>query len=144
MNSLGEDHDEEAEGVGAADLNVKERSMFPAENLRDWRGEEIRDESGDKVGEMEAVYVDTRNDEPAFATVKTGMVGRHKLVFVPLEGAVVGPGWVKVQRSKKVIKDAPWIDTDGELPASEEETVFSYYEMPYETGKNGERRLGRR
>ncbi len=118
--------------------------MFPAENIRDWRGKAIVDDGGDKIGEMEAVYVDTRTDDPAFATVRVGMVGRHRLVFVPLNGAVVGPGWLKVQYPKKLVRDAPWIDTDGELPASEEEKVFSHYELTYETGAGGERRLGRR
>jgi hypothetical protein len=118
--------------------------MFPAENIRDWRGENVVDEGGDKIGELEAVYVDTRTDDPAFATVKVGMVGRRRLVFVPLQGTVVGPGWLKVRYAKKTVQDAPWIDTDGELPASEEEKVFSHYEMTYETGQEGERRLGRR
>ena len=49
--------------------------MFPAENLRDWRGEKVIDPDGDKIGDLEAVYVDTTTDQPAFATVKVGFVG---------------------------------------------------------------------
>src|ERR1700710_70469 len=56
--------------------------MFPAENLRDWRDEKVIDPAGSKIGDLEAVYVDTTTDEPAFLTVKVGMIGRHRLVFV--------------------------------------------------------------
>ena len=44
------------------------------------------------------------------------MPTRHRLVFVPLDHATVGPGYVKVTYVKKQVKDAPSIDTDGELP----------------------------
>jgi hypothetical protein len=42
------------------------------------------------------------------------------------------------------VKDAPAIDTDGELRAGDEEAVFKHYGLAYEPGAGGERRLGRR
>jgi hypothetical protein len=118
--------------------------MFPAENLRDWRGEKVIDPDGDKIGDLEAVYVDTATDNPVFATVRVGMIGRHKLVFVPLDGATVLPRALRVRYDKKLVGAAPTIDLDGELTAVDEPTVFAHYNLPYETGANGERRLGRR
>jgi PRC-barrel domain len=118
--------------------------MFPAENLRDWRGENVIDLSGDKIGDLEAVYVDTVDDEPAFATVRVGMIGRHRLVFVPLAGATVTPKAVRVRYEKKTVTDAPSIDLDGELAATDEPAVFAHYNLPYQTGVSGARRLARR
>ncbi|GIM88340.1 PRC-barrel domain-containing protein [Paractinoplanes toevensis] len=118
--------------------------MFPAENLRDWRGEKVIDPDGAKIGDLEAVYVDTSTDEPAFATVRIGMIGRHRLVFVPLAGATVTPGAVRVRYDKKLVGDAPAIDVDGELTAADEPRVFAHYSVPYQTGTAGERRLARR
>ncbi|WP_250006649.1 PRC-barrel domain-containing protein [Actinoplanes sp. M2I2] len=118
--------------------------MFPAENLRDWRGEKVIDPDGDKIGDLEAVYVDTASDQPAFATIKVGMLGRHKLAFVPLDGATVLPSAVRVRYDKKVVGDAPTIDVDGELAAADEPGVFAHYNLPYQTGTAGERRLARR
>ena len=118
--------------------------MFPAENLRDWRGEKVIDQSGDKIGDLEAIYVDTATDQPAFATVKVGFVARHRLVFVPLVGATVSPSALRVRFDKKLVSDAPSIDTDGELAASDEPAVFAHYELPYAAGAAGERRLARR
>lgn len=118
--------------------------MIPAENLRDWRGEKVIDPDGSKIGELEAVYVDTATDEPAFATVRVGMIGRHRLVFVPIAGATVKPDAVRVRYDKKLVGDAPGIDVDGELSATDEPRVFAHYNLPYQPGTSGERRLARR
>lgn len=118
--------------------------MFEAENIRLWRGHRVVDRGGGKIGELEAVYVDTRTDEPAFATVRVGLPGRRRLVFVPLRGTVVGPGWVKVAYDKSLVKAAPSIDTDGELLAAQEDAVFAHYELSWDPAPTGERRLARR
>ena len=118
--------------------------MFEAENIRDWRGHDVIDTDGHKIGALEAIYVDTGTDLPSVGTVKVGMMGRHRLVFVPLDRATVGPGYVKVAYGKKQVKDAPSIDVDGVLPATDEEAVFKHYGLPYQPGAGGERRLGRR
>ena len=118
--------------------------MFPAGNIRDWRGHDVVDEAGDKIGQLEAVYVDTATDQPSFATVRVGMLGRHRLVFVPLQGSTVTPAAVKVAFPKRQVKDAPAIDLDGELEASAEPALFEHYGLAYQPGAGGERRLGRR
>jgi hypothetical protein len=118
--------------------------MFEATDIREWRGHDVVDAEGRKIGELEAVYVDTGTDQPAFATVTVGMPTRHRLTFVPLDQAAVGPGYVRVGFDRKLVKDAPWIDTDGELPAEDEEAIFRHYGLTYQAGAGGERRLARR
>jgi PRC-barrel domain protein len=118
--------------------------MFEAANIREWRGHDVVDAQDHKIGELEAVYVDTVTDLPSFGTVRVGMPTRHRLVFVPLDHATVGPGYVKVTYDKKRVKDAPSIDTDGELPAGDEKAIFEHYGLAYEPGTGGERRLARR
>ncbi|MGH8962836.1 MAG: PRC-barrel domain-containing protein [Jatrophihabitantaceae bacterium] len=118
--------------------------MFAAENIRDWREHDLVDASGDRVGSLESVYFDTATDEPTFASVKVGVLGRRRLVFVPLHGALVSPRHVKVTAPKKQIKDAPSIDVDGELTLADEPAVFAHYGLAYQPGTSGERRLARR
>lgn len=118
--------------------------MFEATNIRDWIGSPVVDASGDKVGTLESIYYDTATSQPAFGSVTTGIIGRSHLVFVPLVGATVAPKHLQVTFDKKTIKDAPSIDTDGELDAVTEPELFQHYGLPYQTGSNGERRLGRR
>lgn len=117
--------------------------MFEADDIREWRGHHVVDDSGAKIGELEALYVDTRTDEYIFATVKIGMLSRSRLVFVPTAGAKVGPGHLKVAFPKKLVRDAPSIDTDGELMAPDEPAIFRHYELPYDAGET-ERLLARR
>ncbi|MDN3354892.1 PRC-barrel domain-containing protein [Actinomadura sp. DC4] len=117
--------------------------MFKIEDIREWRGHDVIDVDGNKIGELEAIYVDTETDQPSFATVKVGLPTRYRLVFTPLTDATVGPGHVRVAYPKKQVKDSPSIETDGELIARDEEAVFAHYELPYQATTN-QRRLARR
>lgn len=118
--------------------------MFEADNIRDWRDHDVVDTDGSKIGQLEAIYVDTGTDMPAFASVKSGMVGRRRLTFVPLGGATVGPSFLRVAYSRKQIRNALRIDTDGELTATDEPGLFKHYGLAYQPGASGERRLARR
>ena len=117
--------------------------VFEADDIREWRGHNVVDDSGNKIGELEALYVDTRTDEYVFATIKIGLLSRQRLVFVPTAGATVGPNYLKVAFAKKLVRDAPSIETDGELLAQDEPAVFRHYELPYDAGDT-ERLLARR
>ncbi|MFA1547718.1 PRC-barrel domain-containing protein [Actinomadura chokoriensis] len=117
--------------------------MFEIEDIREWRGRPVIDEAGSKIGELEAIYVDTLTDQPAFATVKMGLPTRQRLVFAPLDGATVGPGHLRLAHPKKQVKSAPAIDTDGELLAGDEGAVFAHYDLAYRAAPD-ERLLARR
>ena len=118
--------------------------MFEAETITLWRDADVIDLDGEKIGSLESVYVDTATDEPSFAGVKIGIIGRHRIVFVPLQAATVGPKYVRVRYDKDLVKNAPGIPTEGELAATDEPGIFAHYSMPYAAGAAGERRLARR
>jgi hypothetical protein len=125
-------------------MRARRGSVFRAANIREWRGHDVVDAQGRKIGALEAVYVDTGTDLPSFGTVKVGMPTRQRLVFVPLDQATMGPGYLKVAYDKKQVKGAPSIGTDDELPVGEEEAIFKHYGLTYKPGAGGERRLARR
>ncbi|GAA1068947.1 PRC-barrel domain-containing protein [Kitasatospora nipponensis] len=116
---------------------------FEAGDIREWRGHDVVDPQRHRIGSLEAVYVDTATDQPSFATVTVGLPTRRRLVFAPLAGATVGPGYLMVGYPRALVRSAPSIGTDDVLPAEEEPAVFAHYELPYETGAGGERRLAR-
>ncbi|MFJ8160062.1 PRC-barrel domain-containing protein [Streptomyces sp. NPDC096136] len=118
--------------------------MFEASDIREWRGHDVLDSDGHKIGTMESVYVDTATDQPAFATVTVGLPTRHRLVFVPLAGAMVGPGYLKVAHSRKAVKASPSMGIDDVLAAEDEPALFAHYELTHQPGSGGERRLARR
>ena len=97
----------------------------------DWRGREIVDAEGDKVGTVEELFRDQDTQQPEWAAVRTGLFGT-KLSFVPIESAEPAGESVRVPFSKAQIKDAPKIDdSDGQLSQQEEAQLYEHYGMSY-------------
>ena len=114
-------------------------------NIAEWHGKMLIDREGERIGKLQDVYVDVENDEPQFATVKEGLIGRH-LTFVPLAGITVGPDDLQVAVTKEQVKSAPNIEQHGdELSQADESALYHHYELNY-TPPNTEsgRRLARR
>jgi uncharacterized protein (TIGR02271 family) len=103
----------------------------------DWRGRDIIDADGDKVGTLEELFRDEDTQEPEWAVVRTGMFGT-KLSFVPIQGAEPRGEDVQVLFSKAQIKDAPRIDdSDGQLSQDEEAQLYEHYGLSYSNAHNG-------
>ncbi|MGW9617854.1 PRC-barrel domain-containing protein [Streptomyces diastaticus] len=116
--------------------------MIEAENIRDWRGHNVVDSEGHKIGTLESVYVDTVSDRPFFVGVLVGLPTRRRITFAPLEKAVVSPSYVKLAWPKQLVKEAPAISPDGELLAEQEQGIFDHYGLEFGVGHS--RRLARR
>ena len=82
-------------------------------NASEWHGRTLIDGDGEKIGKLQDVYVDVETDEPQFATVKEGFIGRH-LTLVPLGGVQIGPDELRVQVTKEQVRTAPDIEMHGE------------------------------
>ncbi|TQN40864.1 uncharacterized protein (TIGR02271 family) [Blastococcus colisei] len=91
-------------------------------------GQDVYDESGDKIGSAAEVYLDDETGQPEWVTVRTGMFGT-KESFVPIRDADLTDDGVRVPVSKSKVKDAPKIDTDGHLSPQEEQELYRYYGM---------------
>jgi sporulation protein YlmC with PRC-barrel domain len=114
-------------------------------NVAEWHGKMLLDRNGEKIGKLQDVYVDVENDQPQFATVKEGLVGRH-LTFVPLGGIQIGPEDLQVAVTKQQVKSAPEIAMHGEeLSQTDESALYHHYELNYAPpGTQSGRRLARR
>jgi sporulation protein YlmC with PRC-barrel domain len=118
--------------------------MSEIENLRDWRGKEVLDPSGEKVGEVLDVYFDVETDEPRFLCVRAGWL-RHHAVLIPVGGVTVSPDHLTVAVTKAAAEKAPAMELGGELSAEFEEKLFGYYALDYRRAQTpGGRRLVRR
>jgi uncharacterized protein (TIGR02271 family) len=100
------------------------------ENVLSWRGQDMVDNDGDKIGTIEEIYLDAETDEPEWAVVKTGLFG-NKSSFVPIGDASDGDGGVRVPFAKATVKDAPRIDPDGRLSQEEERALYQHYGRDY-------------
>jgi hypothetical protein len=111
----------------------------------EWHGKMLVDSEGEKIGKLQDVYVDIENDQPQFATVKEGVIGRH-LTFVPLGGLQIGPDDLRVVVTKEQVRSAPDIELHGEeLSQADESALYHHFELnytPIDTASG--RRLARR
>ncbi|WP_405867956.1 PRC-barrel domain-containing protein [Streptomyces sp. NBC_01515] len=99
--------------------------MIQAADVRERRNHNVVDDGGQRIGVLEAVYVDTATDAPSMATVRTGLPTRRRLVFVPLDDAIDGPGYLKVRYARAEVRKAPSIGTHDVLPAGDIEDFAS-------------------
>jgi uncharacterized protein (TIGR02271 family) len=107
--------------------------MPDIDTVRGWQGATLVDRDGDKVGTIDAIYVDDQSGEPEWALVNTGLFGA-KSSFVPLAQASGSGDQVQVPYEKQRVKDAPRIDTDQHLSEAEEQQLWTHYGLDYSTG----------
>ena len=100
-------------------------------DLSGWRGHDVVDPSGDRIGEIADIYLDEQTDQPEWLAVRTGLFGR-RLSFVPIAEAQAAGDYVAVPYTKDQVKDAPNVDPDeGLLSEREEATLYEHYGLPY-------------
>ncbi|BBE24426.1 photosystem reaction center subunit H [Arthrobacter sp. MN05-02] len=91
-------------------------------------GGNVLGSDGEKIGAIGQVYLDDQTGEPSWVTAKTGLFGTSES-FVPLQGADVEGNDVRVPYSKHQVKDAPRIESDGNLSPEEEDRLYRHYEI---------------
>ena len=69
--------------------------MPTTEEVTRWRGQNLVDSNGSKIGTVQDVYLDTETDRPEWLAVTTGLFGT-KVSFVPMAEAAPGDGELRV------------------------------------------------
>jgi uncharacterized protein (TIGR02271 family) len=105
--------------------------MPDIDTVRTWEGRTLVDRDGDRVGSIDAIYLDDRTGQPEWALVNTGLFGT-KSSFVPLAQAAQTGDDVRVPYDKQLVKDAPRIDPDGHLSEAEERQLWRHYGLDYD------------
>ncbi len=100
-----------------------------------WRGQDLYDNDGGKVGKIEEIYLDADTDQPEWALVHTGMFGT-KQTFIPIREAHEGSSGPQVPYDKALIKDAPKMDADGRLSQQEESDLYRHYGLDYSEARS--------
>jgi sporulation protein YlmC with PRC-barrel domain len=86
----------------------------------DWRGRELFDSDGKKIGTVEELYYDADTNRPAWAAVRSGLPGTT-LSFVPITKIAPHGDQLRVPLENHRIMDAPSVDPEGESPQVSEE-----------------------
>jgi uncharacterized protein (TIGR02271 family) len=105
--------------------------MPDIDTVRTWQGRALVDRDGDRIGSIDAIYLDDQTGEPEWALVNTGLFGT-KSSFVPLAQATQAGEDVRVPYDKQLVKDAPRVDPDGHLSEAEERQLWRHYGLDYD------------
>jgi uncharacterized protein (TIGR02271 family) len=104
------------------------------QTLPRWRGRELADANGSKIGKIYDIYQDEDTGQPEWLAVSTGLFGT-KVSFVPLAGATEQGDRLVSRWTKDQVKEAPNAEADGHLSQAEEARLYQHYGLNY-----GERR----
>jgi uncharacterized protein (TIGR02271 family) len=88
------------------------------------------DPAGDKLGTIDAIYLDNETGQPEWALVARGLFSA-KSTFVPLAQAQATGDSVQVPYDKQQVIDAPSMEADGQLSQDEEAELYRHYGLDY-------------
>jgi uncharacterized protein (TIGR02271 family) len=115
--------------------------MPDIDTVRSWQGATMVDRDGDRIGTIDAIYVDDQTGQPDWALVNTGLFGTRSS-FVPLAQAASSGDQVQVPYQKQLVKDAPRVDPDQHLSEAEEQQLWRHYgledDREYATDRDGD------
>jgi uncharacterized protein (TIGR02271 family) len=95
-----------------------------------WQGRAMVDPAGDKLGTIDAIYLDDETGQPEWATVASGLF-TAKIVFVPLAQAQDMGDSVQVSYDKDQVTSAPTMRADGSLSQDDEAELYRHYGLDY-------------
>ena len=98
-----------------------------------WRGHELIDRDGEKIGKIDEVFNDRHTEEPGWVAVKTGLLGRAHFI-VPIRDASSQGDLVRVPYDKEQVEASPEIDADSDMSDSEERELYEHYGIEHPEG----------
>lgn len=109
--------------------------MPEVERIEEWRGQEVIDPDGEKLGKLAEVFFRSGTDEAVFGAVKHGLLGR-KAVMVALAGATLSREYVRVTQTKAEVDAAPTFDDAEGLSATAADTLARHYGLALPPGES--------
>jgi uncharacterized protein (TIGR02271 family) len=110
--------------------------MTTPQDAQQFIGRTAVDIEGSKVGKIGQVYLDEQTGVPRWITIATGTLGTRQS-FAPIYGSQFEGDQVRLAVSKDLVKDAPSIDDDGHIEASEQDALYRHYAAYLGTGQAG-------
>jgi len=101
------------------------------ERILEFRGDDLVDREGAKIGTIDEIYLDADTGEPEWALITTGLFGT-KRTFVPLAEVTEEDGSLCVPHTKDTVKEAPQMEAAGQLTKDQEAALYAHYgiQMP--------------
>jgi hypothetical protein len=103
-------------------------------------GREVLDAGGEHIGQVSSLYRDADTGEVSFAGVAMLRRGRRRVVFVPLDDALLSRASITVRCGKQLARRAPSVRPGEMLGAEAEADLFAHYEIAYLPAEAADRR----
>ena len=107
--------------------------MPTVESIESWRGQDVLDSVGEKVGRLEEVYYDAAGDEPVLISIKHGRLG-HQVKLAPLSDAAVSRDYVRLPFTGEQLGGAPDVTIGDELTAEQCAAVLALFAVRQASG----------
>lgn len=104
------------------------QDVMSPERFADARGRTVYSSDGEKIGEVEEIFVDDQTDRVEWVGIGTGLFGKR--VLVPTEGLADQGQDYTVPYSKDQVKDSPSID-DDDISQQTERDLYAHYGLGY-------------
>jgi uncharacterized protein (TIGR02271 family) len=98
--------------------------VLSLDQLRGLRGRTLQGAGGSSLGTIHALYADSSDGDPTFATVQ---VAGGRQAFVPLAQAQLRGDDLVVPYDESLVSSAPQISEDEDLSPAEEDRLYAHY-----------------
>jgi len=102
-----------------------------------WLGADLAELNGGSVGQVQGLYVDAEDGEPAWLVARLGRRRRTRLVAVPFSNCAGAPFGVWVAQEADAIRSAPVVDPTRPLRREHELTICAHFGIGEEVGRAG-------
>jgi alpha-D-ribose 1-methylphosphonate 5-triphosphate synthase subunit PhnG len=103
------------------------------ESIESWRGQDVLDSAGEKVGRLEEVYSDAAGDEPVLISIKRGRLG-HQVKLAPVSDAAVSREYVRLPFTGEQFAGAPDVTVGDKLTAEQCAAVLALFAVRQSSG----------
>jgi membrane protein len=107
-------------------LNIEEAMTDHAGSAIDWEGRTMLDQTGERIGRIEDIFLVEETGRPEWALVKLGRI-RGSATLVPLGGASADNGDVRARVAKRTVDEAPRLDGDADPSAQQVAALYRHY-----------------
>jgi hypothetical protein len=103
-----------------------------------WVGTDIADLGGGSVGQVQGVFVDAGNGEPAWVVARLGRRRRARVVAIPFANCAGAPFGVWAAQEADAIRSAPVVDPTRPLRREHELAICAHFGIGEKAGRAAE------
>jgi len=103
-----------------------------------WLGADLAELGGDALGQVQGLFVDAEDGEPAWLIARLGRRRRARVVAVPFANCAGAPFGVWVAQEADAIRSAPVVDPTRPLRREHELTICAHFGIGEKVGRAAE------